>query len=221
VKAQLAALGDPSADIAFLAGHIDAHRVAISGHSQGACVAAGLSTLPDVKVVIPMTGSLQVLPSPSLESVMFIAGMQDNVIGWDQPRFGNYVCESVPGQDPATDNKAAYEKSPGPPGVKKRLVGIAGGGHLAPTDLCQTNAQGRNAVQEAEQDGVCGVDQAVIIGLPGIFDCGTLDMKTGIQDVNYASTAALEETLMCADESAAFTNLRTANPSIGEFDEAK
>ncbi|HVU02839.1 MAG TPA: hypothetical protein VHE30_13860 [Polyangiaceae bacterium] len=221
VKTQLDALATPSGDLAFLAGHVDTKRVGISGHSQGACVAAGLSMLPGVEVVIPMTGSLQVLPSSSLKSLMFIAGMNDAVIGWDAPRFGNYVCEAVPGQDTATDNKHAYAKSPGPPGVVKRLVGITNGGHLVPTDLCQNNAQGRNAVTEAEHDGVCGIDQAVIIGLPGIFDCGTIDMPTGIADVNYASTAALEETLLCEDRSAAFQNLRTALPTVGEFDEEK
>jgi len=221
VKAQLAALDSPSGDLAFLADHIDTGRIGISGHSQGACVAAGLSTLPNVQVVIPMTGSLQVLPSPSLKSLMYIAGMKDQVIGYDVVRFGNYVCEPVSGQDAASDNKEAYTKSPGPPDVKKRLVGIAGGGHLVPTDLCQTNAQGRNAVQEAEHDGVCGIDQAVIIGLPGIFDCGTIDLPTGVKDVNYASTAALEETLLCEDRSAAFKNIKTALPTIGEFQEAE
>jgi acetyl esterase/lipase len=221
VKAQLAALDSPAGDLAFLAGHVDVERVGISGHSQGGCVAAGLSTLPHVKVVIPMTGSLQVLPSPSLESLMYIVGMNDNVIGYDAPRFGNYVCEAVPGQDPASSNKEAYTKSPGPPNVTKRFVGITGGGHLVPTDLCQTNAQGRNAVQEAEHDGVCGIDQAVIIGLPGIFDCGKIDLPTGVKDVNYASTAALEEALLCEDRSAAFKNIQTANPTIGDFEEAK
>jgi hypothetical protein len=100
-------------------------------------------------------------------------------------------------------------------------VGIAGGGHLLPTDLCQKNALGRNAVEEAQHDNVCGIDQATFIGLPKIFDCGTLDMQTGIRAVSYVSTAAFEETLLCKDRSAIFANVRTAVPSIGEFLEAK
>jgi acetyl esterase/lipase len=221
VNTQLQALSNPSGDLAFLAGHIDMQRIAISGHSQGACVAAGLSTLPNVEVVIPMTGSLQVLPSSSLKSVMFIAGMSDKVIGWDTAEIGNAVCLPIAGQASAISNKDAYNASAGPPAVKKRLVGITGGGHLVPTDLCQTNALGRNAVQEAEHDGVCGIDQATIIGLPAIFDCGNIDMATGIHAVSYASTAALEETLLCKDRSAVFANIKTTIPAIGDFEEQK
>jgi hypothetical protein len=42
-----------------------------------------------------------------------------------------------------------------------------------------------------------------------------------MKDVDYATTAALEETLTCRDRSAAFANMRTALPSIGDFKEAK
>jgi hypothetical protein len=118
-------------------------------------------------------------------------------------------------------NKEAYNVSAGPPGVTKRLVGIAGGGHLLPTDLCQQNALGRNAVEEAKLDNVCGIDQATIIGLPAIFDCGALDMATGIRAVSYVSTAAFEETLLCKDRTAIFANVRAAVPQIGEFLEAR
>jgi hypothetical protein len=221
VSTQIQALTNPTGDLAFLAGHVDMQRVAISGHSQGACVAAGLSTDANVQVVIPMTGSLQVIPSPSLKSVMFIAGIEDKVIGYDTAQIGNAVCTPVSGQAAGISNKDAYNASAGPPSVKKRLVGIAGGGHLVPTDLCQNNQQGRNAITEAEHDGVCGIDQATFIGLPAIFDCGTIDMATGIKTVEYASTAALEETLLCKDRTSAFANIKTAEPSVGEFLEAK
>lgn len=221
VQAQLDALGAPAGGLAFLAGHVDMSEIGIAGHSQGACVAAGLSTDKNVRIVLPMAGSLQVVPSSSLESLMFVAGMNDTVIGYDSSLIGNIVCSPVSGQGPATSDTSAYQASPGPPNVKKRLVGITGGGHLVPTDLCQTNAQGNNAIQEAQADGVCGVNSAVIIGLPALFDCGTIDMKTGLEAVSYASTAALEETLLCRDRTAAFTNLRTAEPSVGDFQEAK
>lgn len=224
VNTQLTALGNPTGDLAFLAGRLDMQRVGISGHSQGACASASLSTLPNVQIVIPMTGSLQVLPSPSLKSVMFIAGMEDQVIGYDSNLFGNVVCMppvQVQGQAAPISNKVAFGASAGPPGVTKRLVGIAGGGHLVPTDLCQNNAFGRNAVTEAEHDGVCGIDQATYIGLPKIFDCGKIDMPTGVHTVEYASTAALEETLLCKDRTAIFANIKTALPTIGEFIEQK
>jgi hypothetical protein len=89
------------------------------------------------------------------------------------------------------------------------------------TDLCQRNVLGRNAIEEAKADGVCGIDSAVIIGLPALFDCGTIDMATGIKAVDYATTAALEEALMCKDRSAQFANLRANVPSVGDFQEAK
>lgn len=63
----------------------------------------------------------------------------------------------------------------------------------------------------------CGIDTAVIIGLPALFDCGTLDLAAGVSAVNYVSTAALEETLHCKDRSAQFDGLRATVPSVGDF----
>jgi dienelactone hydrolase len=221
VQLQMNALAAPSGPLAFLSSHLDMTRIGVTGHSQGACVAAGLSMLPGVQVVLPMAGSLQVVPSSSLKSLMFIAGINDTVIGYNAVQLGNIVCSPVAGQAPASSDTAAYQASPGPPSVTKRLVGITGGGHLVPTDLCQMNAQGKNAIQEAQADGVCGINSAVIIGLPALFDCGSIPMQTGITDVTYASTAALEETLMCRDRTSQFANLRTRLPTVGEFQEAK
>jgi hypothetical protein len=165
-----------------------------------------------------MSGSEPVATSSSLKSLMFIAGMKDTVIGYNASLIGNFVCP--PG---STSDTGAYQASPGPPGVKKRLVGVTDGGHLTPTDLCQVNAQGKNAIQEAQADGVCGINNAVVIGLPALFDCGAngFDWKTGVNDVSYASTAVLEETLLCENRDAAFANLKTALPSVGDFQEAK
>ena len=123
-----------------------------------------------------MAGSVAVSTSSSLKGLMFIAGIDDKIIGYNTPlgTIGNVVCTQGNLQQSDT---GAYTASPGPPGVRKRLVGITGGGHLVPTDLCQTNAQGLNAIQEAQMDGVCGINDAVIIGLPTLFDCGTIDWK--------------------------------------------
>jgi len=220
VTAQITALGNPSGEVAFLAGHVDMTRLGITGHSQGACVSAGLSTDPNVQIVIPMAGSLSVNPSSTLKSVIYIAGMNDTVIGYNSALIGNLVCSPVAPQGPASSDTGAYQASPGPPNVTKRLVGIQGGGHLTVTDLCQTNAQGKNAIQEAQADAVCGINQAAIIGLPALFDCGTVSLADGVRAVNYASTAALEETLHCRDRSAQFSNMRTAVPQIGDFQHA-
>jgi pimeloyl-ACP methyl ester carboxylesterase len=216
VTTQLNALRTPTGDLSFLASHVDTTRVGVSGHSQGGCIAAQLSTDPNVQVVIPMSASFPVTASTTLKSLMFVAGQGDTVIGYNQSLVGNWVCP--PG---STSDTGAYQASPGPPKVKKRLVGIAGGGHLVPTDLCQKNAQGNNAIQEAHAGAVCGIDNAVLIGLPALFDCGTIDWQVGVKDVTYASTAALEETLMCKDRSAQFSSLKTNNPTVGEFQEMK
>jgi hypothetical protein len=142
------------------------------------------------------------------------------VIGYSSATIGNIVCSPVSGQNVASTDTDAYNNSPSPPGVTKRLVGITGGGHLVVTDLCQKNAQGNDAIQEAQADGVCGISSAVIIGLPALFDCGTIALTEGIRAVNYASTAAFEETLQCRDRHSQFSNMTTAIPQIGDFQHA-
>jgi dienelactone hydrolase len=216
IAKQTEALTSASGELAFLAGHIDMTRLGLSGHSQGACITATLSTNANVRIVIPMAGSAPVAAAPSLRSLMYIGGIDDKVIGYNAPLIGNVVCPLFSSSD-----TGAYQASPGPPGVTKRLVGVTGGGHLVMTDLCQKNAVGRNAIEEAQADGVCGINSAVIIGLPALFDCGTIDMAAGIRAVDYASTAALEEALMCKDRSAQFATLKANVPAIGDFQEAK
>jgi dienelactone hydrolase len=210
VDAQIAALNSGSGDLAFLKGRVDMTRLAISGHSQGGCVSAELSGVKGVQVVMPLSGSMP-SSTPTLKSLLYVSGMSDQVIGYDSALIGNVVCSVG-----ASSSKAAYADSVvmGP----KRVVGITGGGHLVPTDLCQNNAQGRNAIQEAQADGVCGIDTAVIIGLPALFDCGMIDLKKGLDAVIYPTTAALEETLHCMDRTKAWADMRMKLPQIGEFE---
>lgn len=215
VNAQLSALKSPSGELAFLSDRVDNTRLAISGHSQGGCMTATLSALPNVKIVIPFSGSTVVSPSTTLESILYVSGMADTVIGYNFPLIGNTVCPLG-----SSDSTSAYTASPGPPKVKKRLVGLTGGGHLSVTDLCEKNAAGKSSVQELQAAGVCGVGSAVIIGLPALFDCGTVDYKKSLEALNYATTAALEETLYCRDRSKQFANIKTAMPQIGEYLEA-
>ena len=215
VRAQITALEATSGPLEFLKDRLDMTRLGLAGHSQGACMAALLASLPNVQIVLPFTGSTAVSPSTTLKSIMWIAGMDDTVIGYNTPLIGNVVCPANP--LPATSNFDAYTQSAGPPEVKKRLVGITGGGHLVPSDLCQKNAQGRNAIEEANMDMVCGINSAVIIGLPALFDCGMISLESGIEAVNYASTIALEETLHCMDRDAQFEGLRTALPQVGDY----
>lgn len=220
VTTQITALASPTGPLAFLAGHIDASRLGITGHSQGACITATLSTDPHVQVVVPMAGSVAVDTSSTLKGITFIAGIADSVISYSSAlgSIGNVVCTQGNLQQSDT---GAYTASPGPPAVKKRLVGITGGGHLSVTDLCTLNAAGVDAAHEAINDKVCGVGDAVIIGLAALDDCGTVDMDTGIHDTNYASTAAFEEVLMCTDRTAAFANLQQNLPTVGDYHQAQ
>ena len=214
VNLQLAGLESVSGELAFLKDRIDTTRLAISGHSQGGCLTATLSALPNVKLVMPISGSTAVAQSSSLESILYVSGAADTVIGYDTPLIGNTVCPLG-----SSDSVDAYVASPGPPKVKKRIVGIAGGGHLSVTDLCERNAAGKSSVEELQAAGVCGVGSAVIIGLPALFDCGTVDWKKGVEAVNYATTAALEETLYCRDRSTQFASLKAKLPQVGDFRE--
>jgi predicted esterase len=215
VQAQIGALSSASGDYAFLKGHVDLTRLALAGHSQGACMSATLSTTANVRVVIPISGSTQVSPAPDLKSIMWIAGMDDTVIGYTDSLIGNIVCPANP--LPASSDTGAYDASPGPPEVTKRLAGIRGGGHLSVTDLCQINSLGHTDLEQMHMDGICGVDTAVIIGLPALFDCGTLDWKKSVDAVNYVSTAALEETLQCRDRAAQFRDLQKNVPELGDY----
>ena len=219
VTTQITALASPSGALSFLAGRIDMNRLGITGHSQGACITATLAGDPHVQVVVPMAGSVAVATSSTLKGITFIAGIDDKVISYASPlgSIGNSVC--LQGNLQQCDT-GAYNASPGPTAVKKRLVGITGGGHLSVTDLCTLNTAKIDAAHEAIADQVCGVGDAVVIGLAALDDCGTVDMVTGIHDTNYASTAAFEETLMCTDRSAAFANLEQNLPTVGDYQHA-
>jgi dienelactone hydrolase len=220
VTTQITALASPAGALAFLAGHIDMNRLGITGHSQGACITATLAGDPHVQVLVPMAGSVAVAASSTLKGITFIAGIDDKVISYSSPlgSIGNVVCTQGNLQQSDT---GAYTASPGPPAVKKRLVGITGGGHLSVTDLCTLNAAKVDAAHEAINDKVCGVGDAVVIGLAALDDCGTIDMDTGLHDTNYASTAAFEEVLMCADRSAVFANLQQNLTTVGDFHQAE
>ncbi|HKU42863.1 MAG TPA: hypothetical protein VJR89_32110, partial [Polyangiales bacterium] len=124
VDAELAALAAPSGDLAFLANHIDPMRVAIAGHSAGAYAAATFSTKPGVQLIMPLSGTRATTRAASLKSVLYVSGIADSVLPYKPGGFG---VGSILYPGNATD---AYDDSPGPPDVKKRLVGITGGGHL-------------------------------------------------------------------------------------------
>jgi hypothetical protein len=222
VKTQLDAVTSPTGGLAFLAGHADVKHVGIAGHSQGACVAASEDLLPNVELVMPYDGALSVNPATALKAAMFVSGLSDKVMPYGAPSTeaagaGPFVCSPVAPEAGAVSTLQAYTSSPMPP-VDKWLVGITGGGHLVPTDLCQDNAQNRNAIQEAEFDAVCGIDDSILgLGLPSLFDCGTIALPDAVHTMNYVTTPLVEQVLQCQDRSMILANLDKDVSTIGDF----
>jgi hypothetical protein len=220
IQGQITALTTPSGDLAFLGNHVDMSRIALSGHSVGGCTVSGLAADSNVQLIMPLSSDATTPTSSTLKSILYFSGMSDTVFTYATGLggVGDLVCPGAAGTV-----TTAYTNSAGPPAVKKRLVGVTGGGHLVPTDLCQKNADNNNAIQVLHNHHYCGVDAVAVVGLPALFDCGAagFDWQAGVKDLNYASTAALEETLMCQDRTAQFASLKTNLPTVGDFKEAK
>ena len=183
VDAEIAALTPPSGDLVFLGTSADMTRIGMSGHSAGAGDAAAFSTKPNVMVDMPLATMAGVSASPTLKSVLIMAGQSDKVIKY-------------------TSDVSSYGSSPAP----KHLVGIPNAGHLVPTDLCYLqNTMGQDLVAVSKQYGVCGVELASAI----LWDCSPsyIGEATGNAIMNYATTTALEETLHCVDRTAQWNAL--------------
>jgi hypothetical protein len=209
--AEIAALAAPSGDLAFLANHIDVKRLAFAGHSAGAYAVADFSTKPGVQLIIPLSGTKAVARSSSLKAVLYVSGIDDAVLPY-RPGGTGIGTILYPG-----NGTSAYNASPGPPGVKKRILGITGGGHLVVTDLCQVGPNGKSDLDTAAAHGVCGASS--LNGL-GLADCGSIDHTKGTKIVNDITTGVLEETLHCQDRAAAISAVKSRFPEVGDFQEA-
>jgi hypothetical protein len=208
---EIEALTAPSGDLAFLANHIDVKRLAFAGHSAGAYAVADFSTKPGVQIIIPLSGTKAVARSSTLKAVLYVSGIDDAVLPY---RPGGTGIGSIlyPG-----NGTSAYNASPGPPAVKKRILGITGGGHLVVTDLCQTGPTGKSDLDTAAAHGVCGASS--LNGL-GLADCGSIDHTKGTKIVNDITTGVLEETLQCQNRAAAIAAVKSRFPEVGDFQEA-
>ncbi|MFN0247657.1 MAG: hypothetical protein ACKV2T_12295 [Kofleriaceae bacterium] len=189
IQAELAALAAPAGELAFLAGHVDASRLGLAGHSAGANAAASASGAPNVGAVIAMAGNRSA-QGTGLRGSLFLAGLDDTVVS--------------PGQ-----TRTAWSGSVSP----RRFVSLTKGGHLAFSDLCETqNPDGQDLLAIANEYDVCGASLAGFL-----FDCAPdrLDGRRGWDISNAASTAVLAEALQCRPSTPA-SRLSATYPEVGE-----
>lgn len=182
----------PVAELAFLADRIDPERIAMAGHSAGGSAIKGGGGV--AQVLIPMAAG-GVSPGAALQSTLVMGAQADQVVNYDSQSDG-------------------YAESP----ARKRLVGISNAGHLAFSSLCSLrNAADQDFLEIAAEFDVCGAQFA-----GALFDCSdtyTPD-ATNWAITNYATSAALEETLHCSDAGANFASIQSKFPEVGEFLEA-
>lgn len=187
----LAAMNAKSAGFDFFGASMDLTRIALGGHSQGGGTVASMANTPNVKMVITLAPLGGGALNAAVASMLQVTGTIDSVTGYSTDAY-------------------AKDKSP-----IRRHVGIRNAGHIDVTDLCKIrNPEGKTGIQVASDEGVCG---ALI--LSALAQCGGDAIATDAAPlvVNYATTAALEETLHCVNRDAAFSALKTRYPVVSEF----
>ncbi|MEZ4240860.1 MAG: hypothetical protein R3F59_32825 [Myxococcota bacterium] len=188
--AVIAAVTAADGDLAFLAGHVDATRIAVAGHSAGGGAAAALSDRPHVRAALSLSAGNPTSAGPDLQASLFLGGLDDGVVPYEAVTSG-------------------YEGSPAPKG----LVGIADSGHLAPSDICDiVNDAGEDILTIATDAGVCGAFAAGFL-----FDCDPafLDAATTHSIVDAATSSVLESALQCQDRP--LDALAAAYPDVAEL----
>jgi predicted dienelactone hydrolase len=193
IDALIAGLGAPSGELGFLAGRVDASRLAVIGHSAGGGAAAMATSKPGVRVVIPLAAGQAASDAPLLESVLYLGGLDDGIARWGQVSTG-------------------WSGAPTP----RRLVGIKAGGHLTFSDLCETkNAMGQDLLQIANARQVCGAQFAGFL-----FDCDPshIEGRKGWDIINYASSSVLESVLQCR-AGLDLSNIKSIYPDVAEYRE--
>ena len=189
----VAAVGAPADDLAFLAGHVDPTRLAMTGHSAGGEAVADQGSVAEV--VIPMAAG-GVSAGAALRSKLVLGAKEDKVVPFENQASG-------------------YDASPSP----KRLVALSPAGHLAFSNLCGIqNADGEDIVTIGMNADVCGLSLA-----GALFDCDPsyVSEAVGTAIVEDASSAVLEETLQCSPERAAWLDaIQTRHPEVAELEQS-
>jgi pimeloyl-ACP methyl ester carboxylesterase len=197
----LDALKTPTADLAFLASHIDLTRMAATGHSAGGMAIAALSSYPNVQVLIPMASG-GVCAGPSLKSTLVMGAMQDSILAYSGQQQG-------------------YMEAPAP----KRLVGLNKAGHMAFTSFCPIGAGSGGILMAAQNAGV--MFDPVFLSVVGPLaadgcSASNLPAELGWRAINFATAGVLEETLLCMPERAGqlAQAAKLFPDAIGEFQES-
>ena len=191
VRLLVDALEAPSGELGFLEDHIDRARLGLVGHSAGGVVTS-LAESTRAQVVIGLASSQPASTSPTLRASLFLGAEEDAVVRYSQ-------------------TVSAYERSVDP----KWLLGIAGSGHLAPSDLCDLeNTEGQDLVDVAQEYGVCGAMFASFL-----FDCqdSHIDPEEARVITRAITTAVLEQTLHCQDRSAVIAAIPDRLEAVSEL----
>ena len=190
----LDALAQPAGDVAFLAGRIDVGRIAAAGHSAGGGAIAGLGGR--ASVLIPMA-SMGTQAGKTLVSSLIMGAGSDGIDTYSNVQNG-------------------YGSSP----KRKRLVGLGGdAGHLAFSDLCAIGADKGGILAIAQAHGVMVPALIATLSQDGC-KTGQLPPADGWHVVDYATSAVLEETLLCGTSSAALlTAIAATVPDVQEYRE--
>ena len=176
VRKLLAALAAPAGDAAFLAGHLDAARLAVSGHSAGG---GATSDFGDVATVLMPMAAGGVTAGAKLVSTLVLGAANDGIV-------------------PPKSTHDGYASSP----AKKRLVTLANAGHLAFSNICTIGAAEGGIVAVAQRAGVPVPSSLSSLASDG---CGATQLAPadGWAVIDAVTSAALEETLFCSPTAAA------------------
>lgn len=171
VQLVLDTLRQAEGPLAFLAGRIDLERVGLVGHSAGGSAVAAAADLAGVQAVASLAGNTPV-QAAGVQS-LFLAALEDAVV-------------------PADRSRAAFEQSAGP----SAYLALAGSGHLAFSDLCETrNEAGQNLLEVGREVELCGANLAGLL-----FDCDPAYVPQAEINPPFhtAVTATLESALFCS-----------------------
>ncbi len=190
LEVMLAAVRGETDELNDFASVMDAARIGMTGHSAGGSAVGPYGE--DAQVIVPLSAGPTVAGGTALQSSLTLGGTADSVVAYSNLQSG-------------------YEASASP----KRLIGISNAGHLVPSEICTaSNEAGQNLLEIAGETGVCGAAAAGFL-----FQCSDdlLADETGWAIVEYATSAAFEETLHCSPVGTANLDvMQTLYPDVAE-----